>query len=347
VREKANEWLGETFRTRLDDQITGTITVIMQRLHERDATGYLLDQMKIPGADQYHHIKIPLIAPTKTVVSFKGVVYATRKEGSLLHPEYIDKRAVEAIKIAQRHNFEGQYQQNPIKMQGGHLDPRRILRLQGSGLEIKSRLGLTPVFYMDFAATDKQINKNDPDFSCIEVWARDQLGRMIILDGWRKQTADYGVIARTLINMHRLWRPRWVKGEKGAMLNLFQPVLLQQMKLMGHFLTLTPLKARTVDKMERSMPYQGMLNSGIVAAPQEAPWFDPIEAEHRSFPNGAHDDTLDPAFDAAADYEGLPIGEAPAVDPTNPAVLLSDDIKRRIEENIARQQNPVDEGHDW
>jgi hypothetical protein len=43
----------------------------------------------------------------------------------------------------------------------------------------------------------------------------------------------------------------------------------------------------------------------------------------------------------------LPIGEAPAVDPTNPAVLLSDDIKRRIEENIARQQNPVDEGHDW
>lgn len=38
--------MGETLRSRLDDQLTGTITVIMQRLHERDATGYLLDQMK-------------------------------------------------------------------------------------------------------------------------------------------------------------------------------------------------------------------------------------------------------------------------------------------------------------
>ena len=291
VREKANEWLGETFRTRLDDQMTGTITIIMQRLHERDATGYLLEQMNISGADQYHHIKIPLIAPTRTVVTFNDVTYATREEGDLLHPAYIDAASAASIKIAQRHNFEGQYQQNPIKMVGGHLDPRRILRLQGSGLEIKSRLGLTPTFYIDFASTDKQINKNDPDFTCIEAWARDQLGRLIILDCWRKQTADYAVVARTLINMHRLWRPRFTKGERGGLINVFQPVLLQQMQLAGHFLNLEPLKARgNHDKMERSMTYQGMLNAGLVCAPQEAPWFDAFEAEQRAFPNGAHDD---------------------------------------------------------
>jgi predicted phage terminase large subunit-like protein len=347
VREKANEWMGETLRSRLDDQMTGTITVIMQRLHERDATGYLLEQMKIPGADQYHHIKLPMEAVGRTTVQMNGTIYAERADGELLHPAYVDANAARAIKVAQRHNYEGQYQQNPVKMQGGHLDPRRILRLQGSGIEIKSRLGLTPVFYMDFAATEKQTQKNDPDYSTIAVWARDQLGRLIVLDLWRKQTADYAVVARTLIHMHRLWRPRFVKGERGGLLNLFQPVLQQQMTLVGHFLSLEPLPARRHDKMERSMPYQGTLNAGLVCAPQDAPWFEAFEAEQRAFPNGAHDDMCDTAFDAAAEYQSLPRGAAPVVSPTDPDVLLSDEIKARIERAREEQLNPPRPADDW
>ena len=347
VREKANTWMGETLRSRLDDQKTGTITIIMQRLHERDATGYLLEQMKIPGADAYHHIKIPLVATASAPVTFRGKTYVHRNVGDLLQPTYMDEQAVAAIRVSQRNNFEGQYQQNPIKMIGGHLDPRRISRLSGSGLEIKSRLGLTPVFYLDFAATEKQTQKNDPDYSCIEVWARDQMGRLIILDLWREQTADYTKVARTLLHMHRLWRPRFSKGERGALLNVFQPVLAVQMPLVGHFMTLEPLPGRRMDKMERSMPYQGMLNAGLVCAPQEAPWFAAFEAEHRSFPLGAHDDQLDPAFDAATDYQTLPRGEAPVVDPTDPAVLLSDDIKERLRKQIERQRQPVDDPDGW
>jgi predicted phage terminase large subunit-like protein len=349
VREKVNEWLGETFRNRLNDQANGTITGIMQRLHERDPTGYLLDQQKATGADQYTHIVLPNEAPSRTVVTFNGKIYATREAGDLLHPARIGPKETAALKAAMRANYPGQYNQNPVKMEGGHLDPRRILRLGGSGIELKSRLGLIPVFYMDFAATERQVNKDDPDFSCIEVWAKDQLGRLIILDCWRQQTADYAVIARTLIHMHRLWRPRFVKGERGALLNLFQPVLHQQMTLAGHFLTLEPLAGRGHrDKMERSMAYQGILNAGMVAAPEDAPWFAAFEGENRSFPNGAHDDTLDPAFDAAADYQIMPKGEAPVVSPTDPMVLLSDEVKRRIEEERERQLNPVDpNADDW
>lgn len=342
VREKANAWMGETLRSRLDDQQTGTITIIMQRLHERDATGFLLEQMKQPGADQYHHVKIPLEATGPTTVSFRGVTYAQRAPGELLHPAYMDAKAVAALRVSQRHNFEGQYQQSPIKMVGGHLDPRRIVRLPGSGLEIKSRLGLTPVFYMDFAATAKQTQKHDPDFTCIEVWARDQLSRLILLDLWRVQSADYAMVARTLIDMHRLWRPRFVKGERGALINLLQEPLKMQMQLKGHFFILEPLPARRADKVERSISYQGMLNTGIICAPQDAPWFPVFEAENRSFPNGAHDDTLDPAFDAANDFSAMPRGEVPVVSPTDPRILLSEEVKRRIEEARERQLNPVD-----
>lgn len=345
VREGVNEWLGETLRSRLDDQMTGTITVIMQRLHERDPTGYLLEQMKIPGADQYTHIVLPNEAVGKTIVHFKQKVYAEREDKELLHPARIGDKETAALKAAMRNNYEGQYQQNPVKMTGGHLDPRRLLRLQGSGLEIKSRLGLTAVAYLDFASTEAQLEKNDPDYSSILFGARDQLGRLIILDMWRKQSADYALLARTLINMHKLWRPRWVKGEKGGLLNVFQPVLQQQMILAGHYLTLVPLAARRIDKIERSMGFQGMLNAGMVAVPEHAPWVADLEREMRSFPRGAHDDLIDPCSDFANDYQDLPRGEAPAVDPTDPTKILDDQYKRAIERAVERAKPDSEE--DW
>ena len=343
IREQANEFLGKSLRSRLDDQRTGTITNIQQRLHERDATGVLQALAKIPGGDVYKTITLPNEAEHRTVVSIGEKIYAIREAGDLLHPDYLGVRETAALKASQRRNYDGQYQQRPSKMEGGHLDPRRILRLQGSGIEIKSRLGLTPYFYLDFAGTEKKSQKDDPDFNVIHVLARDQLRRLIHLDIWRKQTADYGMMARTLIKMYQLWRPRFVKGEKGALLNVFQPALLTQMRLAGKFLTLTPLPARTNDKIERSMGYQSELNAGMVCAPQDAPWYLDFESEMRGFPNGAHDDQLEGGWDAANDE--MQLGEVPTTDPTDPAVIMSDEAKRRLAEIIAAQNEPPSE--DW
>ncbi len=337
VREKVNEWLGETFRNRLNDQATGTITGIMQRLHERDPTGYLLGQQSIRGADQYTHIVLPNEAPRRTIVEFCGKTYAVREEGDLLHSARIGPDETAALKAAMQSNYEGQYNQNPIKMEGGHLDPKRLVHLPGTGIEIKSRLGLRPVFYIDFAATEKQVNKKDPDFTCIEVWAKDQMKRLICLDVWRAQTPDYAVVARTLINMHKLWRPQFVKGERGALLNLFQPILRQQMEMSGYFMSLEPLPGRRMDKTERSMPYQGMLNAGMICVPEESRWLTVFEAEHRAFPRGVHDDTLDPAFDAATEYQTLPVGEVPVMMPNDPFVRANQDMVDRINRARARE----------
>jgi len=348
VREGINEWLGETLRSRLDDQKTGTITGIMQRLHEQDPTGFLLKQMRLHGADQYTHIVLPNEATTKTIVKLGDVVYAEREVGDLLHPERIGKTETLALKASMSNNYEGQYQQNPIKMVGGHLDPRRMLRLQGSALEIKSRLGLVPVFYLDFAGTEKQTQKNDPDYSTILVGARDQLGRCIVLDVWRKQTSDLSVVARTLIQMHKLWRPRWVKGEKGLLLNVFQTNLAQQMVLAGYFLTLIPLDSRRADKVERSLGFQGMLNAGMWAVPESASWLADYEAEMRGFPNATHDDQIDPSSDLANDYLNMPKGDAPVVDPTDPAIILDNEHKRAIAEAVERAKAPLDNDEpDW
>lgn len=348
IREKTNEWLGETLRSRLDDQKTGTITLIMQRLHELDPTGYLLEKAKLPGADRYTHIRIPLIAETKTVVEFRGRVYATREPGTLLHPEYIDMTAANAIRVSQRHNFEGQYQQNPVKMVGSHLDPRRLIKLPQTGLELKSRFGLKPVFYLDFAATEKQTQKDDPDYSVIAIVAKDQLQRLHVLDIWRRQTPDYASLSRVLIELHQLWRPRFVKGEKGALLNIFQPILMAQQRLAGYFFALEPLPARQRDKVERSMALQGMLNAGVVCVPEAAPWLPELERELRAFPNGSHDDQVDALSDAATEFPLLPMGDAGASEPAavSEAKLYSDYIKEQLQQRL--QELPLACGaDDW
>lgn len=340
IREDANEFLGKTLRSRLDDQKTGTITNIQQRLHERDATGFLLEQAKKFGADQYKLIVLPNEAPSKTIVEFKNKIYQVREAGDLLHPDYLGTKETLALKASMRSNYDGQYQQTPTKMTGGHLDPTRLIKMMGTALELKSSLGLKPVFYIDFASTEKQIEKNDPDYSSILVGAKDQLQRLIILDVWRKQTSDYSVLARTLIHMHKLWRPYMVKPERGSLLNLFQVSLAQQMQKIGHFLTLEPLPSRVNDKVERSLPFQGMLNAGIIGVPERAPWLADFEAEMRGFPRGAHDDMVDPAFDLANDYSNLPVGDAPIKHPENEKILANQEMLERIEKARDALINP-------
>ena len=347
VREKRNEWLGETLRSRLDDQMIGTITNIQQRLHERDATGHLMELSRTPGGDQYKQICLPNEAPSRTIIDFKGKTYATREAGDLLHPARIGRAEAAALKASMRNNYHGQYQQQPIKMEGGHLDPRRLVKLPHSALDLKSRYGLRPVFYMDFAATEKQTQKNDPDFNVILVGAKDQMQRLIILDIWRTQTADQGVVARTLINMRKLWRPHWIKGEKGSLINTFQPILREQQKLTGEFFTVTPLPGRVTDKVERSLSFQGALNAGMVCVPDGAPWLAAYEAELRGFPAGAHDDMVDTSSDFGNDAPNLPTGEAPYTDPGDERITLNKQYVKAINDAIANERNPPLDSEGW
>jgi predicted phage terminase large subunit-like protein len=331
IREKTNEWLGETLRSRLDDQKTGTITVIMQRLHERDPTGYLLSQSKMPGADQYHQIILPHEATRRTLVSFNGRHYAVREPGALLHPDRIGPKEAAALRISMRENYEGQYQQNPVKMTGGMLDPRKLVRIGGTATELIQRFGLRPNFYIDFATRERQGAKDDPDYSVIAVMARDQLRRVFILAVWRKQCA-LDVLANTLIDMHAVFNPRRVKGERGGLLNTFRPMLKERQLARNSFFTLHPTEARTTDKLDRASTFESMLNAGLIHVPEHAPWLPDLEGEMRAFPRGSHDDQIDPIADGCRDTDDLRAGEAPVTQPEDPIELADVAVKRRIEE---------------
>ena len=339
IREGANEWLGETLASRLNDPKTGTITIIMQRFHERDPTGFLLQRSKDFGADQYEHIVLPLEATHKTTITLDGKLYATRNPGDLLHPIRIGPKEVLALKAAMRANFEGQYQQNPIKQAGGMLDPSKLIKIDATAPELIHRFGLVPNAYLDFATREKQTQKDDPDYSTILLAAKDQMGRIFFLHLFREQ-CDYQRLAQTLIGLHRAYKPRAVKGEKGSLINTFFPLLNMMQKQIGVFFPLIPFKGPSSmgDKVHRSTTLQGMLNSGMICVPQNAPWLHHLEAEMRSFPNGAHDDIVDVTAMACNDALELRAGEAPMYHPTDEKTLVDEDHKRRLQKQIEEQR---------
>jgi predicted phage terminase large subunit-like protein len=55
---------------------------------------------------------------------------------------------------------------------------------------------------------------------------------------------------------------------------------------------------RNKDKLSRGHDAAPFIESGNVLLPRDAPWLSDFLAESESFPAAAHDDQLDPMFDA-------------------------------------------------
>jgi len=113
-RTTANTWIDATLRSRLNDPARGAIIVVMQRLHELDATGFLLEQE--PGV--WTHVRLPLVAEEDETWTFpfSGRV-VQRKAGDILMPERFTPEVVEQQR-ARRLVFAGQYHKGRHRSKG-------------------------------------------------------------------------------------------------------------------------------------------------------------------------------------------------------------------------------------
>ena len=122
VRARVIEWYRSTLLSRGDDKTAMRIIVVMQRVHENDLVGYLLEQ---GGFDV---LNLPAIAQrAETYELGDGRLY-TRQKGELLHPEHEPAEALLELKrnmgpIA----FSAQYQQSPMPP-GGRIIKRKWLK---------------------------------------------------------------------------------------------------------------------------------------------------------------------------------------------------------------------------
>lgn len=121
-RKEANRWIDESLSTRLDDKKTGSIVLIMQRLHEHDVTGHLLEKKTGKGEMRWVHLKLPAEAEGRTVVHFpKSGREIVRKDGDPLFPDRESKETLDELKNSDlgSYAYAGQYQQRPAPAGGG------------------------------------------------------------------------------------------------------------------------------------------------------------------------------------------------------------------------------------
>lgn len=334
IRNKINDWLGETFHSRLNDPKTGTKTFIGQRLHEKDPFGHMLDSQKNPEAEQFTHLCLPLENVSgKTKVYHFGRFMKIRRPNELLHPERFGQKQVREAKLAMRSNYEGQYNQRPNKLEGGQLKPSLLVRVDKTPQAMVRDWGLTPLAYVDLAATQKQRQKDDPDYSVIELWARDQLNRKILLHVWRDQ-CSMNVTAGVLYDLRKTWGIRWVKGEKGPLQQAFRAQMsttakLRKVSQMG----VLDFGQALGDKGLKIAPFEGDLNAGIIVVPAAATWLPDFEAEMATYPKGAHDDQIDIAGQACNDLDNWAGGEVPENDvPTDPINITGAALRKAKQE---------------
>jgi len=98
-RKSVNERYNSTIRSRVNDSNT-PIIVIMQRLHEDDLSGFLLNG---GSGEQWEHLCLP----------------ALDSNNNPLYPEKHSFEELEQIRQANRYNFAGQYMQLPAPEEGG------------------------------------------------------------------------------------------------------------------------------------------------------------------------------------------------------------------------------------
>ena len=143
-RENANRFFDETLRSRLNDPEKGVFIIIMQRLHELDLTGHLL-QLE---PENWEYICLPAEESKDVNPPHLRANYVD----GLLFGDRLSRKVLDSFKIGLgSYGYSGQYMQLPSPDEGGII--------KRDWFNITNKLpSVTYDFFLDTAYTDKSYN---------------------------------------------------------------------------------------------------------------------------------------------------------------------------------------------
>lgn len=277
-RSKVCEGFGQDFIPRLNSQKDGRVVIIMQRLHDRDLTGFLLEEH--PG--EYTILKIPAIAEEDIVYTYPNSdeVFYTFKKGEYLS-QRLDEEVLSRLKRELgSYGFAGQYMQNPFPSEGGMVKNHwwrtyDYNTFKKDGYEI----------YISLDAAGKTGLKNDP--SVFTVWAR-KGEEHYLLDVIREKLEFPDLKKKTKILLNK-WQPNAMLIEDASS----GTALIQDLKSETPFNIIGIKLFSNMGKTVRLESCVAMIEAGQVFLPNAASWVENYRSELMKFPSGEHDDQVD------------------------------------------------------
>jgi predicted phage terminase large subunit-like protein len=281
----------ETLPTRVNSD-KSAIVVIMQRLNEKDVSGVILE-MGLP----YVHLFIPMRfeAGNRCTTSI-GYSDPRTTDGELMFPERFGEQQVSELeKTLGSYGAAGQLQQRPAPRGGGIIKEQWFKYYT---LPPKTEFRI-------ITADTAQKTKEENDYSVFQCWGRSVTGEAVMLD----QIRGKWEAPELLVQARAFWHKHLSTPNCG---NLRSMMVEDKVSGTGLIQTLRresipvlPVQ-RNNDKLSRGHDAAPFIESGNVLLPIDAPWLSDFLAEASAFPGGAHDDQLDPMFDAIKAVQSAP-----------------------------------------
>lgn len=285
----------ETLPTRLNNPDTSAIVIVMQRLHEEDVSGLILEEDY-----GYEHICLPMEyeVPTKKVgnkvvevpkkPSSIGLYDPRTEEGELLFPERFPPNVVEEYKkVMGSYGYAGQMQQRPAPRTDGFFEWDKIEVMPEDFTPPKMRKEMR---YWDKAGTADgdgartagvRMSLGDDGYFYVQHvekgrWAAPKRERII------KSTAQADGKKVHI----------WVEQEPGSGGKESAEATITN--LMGY---VAKAERPTGEKEVRAEPYSVAVENGRIRL-LHGEWNQEFIDEHKTFPVGKHKDQIDAASGA-------------------------------------------------
>ena len=307
IREGVLTWADEEWSTRANDPESSVFVGVMQRLHEQDLSGHVLEQggwehLCLPARFEQNHPYTHNKDGTKRVTSIGWSDWRT-KQGELLWPDRFSDKSIKGLeKILGSYGAAGQLQQRPAPASGGifrrnwlrfwhpvgmNLPPVRSQMDDGS---LFTHIQIPLPFRREQAAHSWDMSFKDTrasDYVVGQHWER--LGAdCFLMDQIRDQLdfPDTIKAVKGFIEDHPNATAKYVEDKANG------PAVIATLRSeIPGMIAVDP----EGDKVARARAVAPYVESGNVYLPHPAiaPWVEALILELMTFPNAAHDDQVD------------------------------------------------------
>ena len=314
MRDSTNEWFLGAVPTRLNHPKTSAIVVIMQRLHEEDVSGVILEHKGVGLG--YDALILPMRFDQRRKCTTKlGYSDIREIEGELLFEGRFPAEVVaREEQMMGPYEIAGQYQQEPVSAGGGIIKDDWWMLYVGPEEDPKA---FPPLDYIVASLDTAYTTKQENDYSAMTIWGvfsttdkttaitgmamrhatRQQIERMyiqgapnvLLLNAWQERLSFPDLLKKVTKVCKDYKVDHLLIENKAAGISLEQ----EMRRVLGQNpMGIQLINPGALDKVARLHSVAGVFSEGIIWAP-DIDWAEMVIRQVGKFPKGKNDDLVD------------------------------------------------------